>query len=155
MQVIFFKHQCGQDVRNVYWFYETSFCPLPGFYGPSTAWGSAGIQISQNRVGKHTSTLWKALQLSCQNHFYEDVCFWVFFCFIESILTFAFICRHGSLSVQQKNNLNNQLDLNKSRSVQKTKAILPDPSHPLWCESVLLLSGCRFKQPLCRTNRYR
>lgn len=84
--------------------------------------------------------------------------------FIESILNFAFVCWHGSLSVQQKNrpqdiikicskiagrSLNDLHVSYKTRSAQKTKAILADP------EFVLLPRGCSYKLPLCRTDRFK
>lgn len=89
-------------------------------------------------------------------------------CFIESVLTFSFICWHGSLSIKQKNRmqgivkvcskivgtlLNDLYDLYKVRSLKKARAILADHSHPLWDEFMLLPSGRRYSLPRCRTNR--
>lgn len=91
-------------------------------------------------------------------------------CFIESVLTFSFICWHGSLSVKQKNrlqgivkvcskiagtSLNDLHDLYKVRSLKKARSIVADPSHPLWCDFMLLPSGRRYKLPLCNTNRFK
>lgn len=79
-------------------------------------------------------------------------------CFIESVLTFSFICWHRSLSIKQKNRmlgivkvcskivgtpLDDLHDLYKVRSLKKARAILADPSHPLWGEFMLLPSGRR------------
>ncbi|XDV19566.1 hypothetical protein PO909_025015 [Leuciscus waleckii] len=89
-------------------------------------------------------------------------------CFIESVLTFSFICWYGSLSIKQKNRmqgivkvsskivgtpLNDLHDLYKVRSLKKARAILADHSHPLWDKFMLLSSGRRYSLSRCRTNR--
>lgn len=91
-------------------------------------------------------------------------------CFIESILTFSFICWHGSLSITQQNRVNDVVkvcskiagtalndlsEVYKVRCVKKAKAVIADPSHPLWQEFSLLPSGRRYCVPQSRTNRFR
>ena len=91
-------------------------------------------------------------------------------CFIESVLTFTFICWHGSLSIKEKNRMQGIVkvcsksagtpldgvhDLHKARSLKKARAILADSSHPLWGEFMLLPSGRRYSLPRCRTKRFK
>lgn len=89
-------------------------------------------------------------------------------CFIESILTFSFICWYGSLSLRNKNrlqgivrvcskiagiSLNDLTALYQLRTLSKVRSILGDQSHPLAGEFLLLPSGRRYILPKCRTNR--
>ena len=91
-------------------------------------------------------------------------------CFIESILTFSFICWYGSLLEKQKNRLtavvkvcrkiagtalNDLSEVYKVRCVKKAKAIIADPSHPLCQEFLMLNSGRRYNVPRCKTNRFK
>ena len=89
--------------------------------------------------------------------------------FIESLLTFSFICWFNGLSVKDKKSLSNivkvcskitgtQLNdlcsLWKTRVVQKTNRILCQPSHVLSNEFVIMQSGRRYHVPIRKTNRY-
>ncbi len=89
-------------------------------------------------------------------------------CFIESVLTFSFICWYGLLSLKNKNrlqgivrvcskiagiNLNDLTDVYKLRTLSKARSVLTDQSHPLVDEFVLLPSRRRYILPRCRTNR--
>ena len=91
-------------------------------------------------------------------------------CFIESVLTFCFVCWHGALSVKQKNRLqaiikvcskiagtqlSNLNDLYKVRSLRKAHSIMADSTHPLYSEFSLMPSGRRYRLPPCRTNRWK
>ena len=91
-------------------------------------------------------------------------------CFIESILTFSFICWHGSLLEKGKNRLNDVVkvcskiagialndlsEVYRVRCVRKAKAIIADPSHPLCQEFLLLPSGRRYNVPWCNTNTFK
>ena len=90
--------------------------------------------------------------------------------FIESLLTFSFVCWFGKLFVKDKNILNGvvnicskiigaqQRDLSslwRRRVVQKAEDILRQPDHVLYDEFVLLPLGKRFLVPEGHTNRYR
>ncbi len=89
--------------------------------------------------------------------------------FIESLLTFSFICWFYGLSVKEKNNLSSivkscskiiglQLtDLSslwKKRAVQKARQIMGHPDHILSQEFRLMPSGRRYLAPPRKTNRY-
>ena len=91
-------------------------------------------------------------------------------CFIESVLTFCFICWFGSLSTKNKNRLQNTVKtcskiaginfptlthIYSVRVAKKAKSIAADPSHPLSCQFKLLPSGRRYSMPRCRSNRLR
>ena len=91
-------------------------------------------------------------------------------CFIESVLTFAFISWFGSATLRNRNRLcgitktcskiagtalNDLPQLHKGRALKKALSILDDPSHPLFSEFKLLPSGRRFAIPRCRTNRFK
>ncbi|KAG5278269.1 hypothetical protein AALO_G00097090, partial [Alosa alosa] len=69
-------------------------------------------------------------------------------CFIESVLTFCFICWFGSLSIKNKNRLQSIVrkcskiaGINfptlshtySNRGAKKAQSIAADPSHPLSC----------------------
>ena len=90
--------------------------------------------------------------------------------FIESVLTFAFICWYHNLGVKNKNSLRRivgisskiigerQRDLSSfcdHQILRKTNTILADPSHALYSEFELLPSGRHFRCPPCKTNRKR
>ena len=91
-------------------------------------------------------------------------------CFIESVLTFAFICWFESINLKNRNRLQGIVNvfskiagtpltdislLHKTKSLRKAKQILPDPSLPLASEFKLLPSGHRFCMPRCRTGRFK
>ena len=89
--------------------------------------------------------------------------------FVESILTFSFICWFGSLNLKNSKNLdrivkqcskivgqqmNNLSDLYRKRVVSKAMKIHKDPSHCM--NSVLepLPSNRRFRAIKCKSNRF-
>ena len=91
-------------------------------------------------------------------------------CFIESILTFSFICWFGSLTAKDKNRLSSIVRmcgriagtsleelsvLYRARATRKAKMILSDPVHPLASHYRLLPSGRRYMVPRLRTNRFK
>lgn len=93
-----------------------------------------------------------------------------YFCFIESVLTFCFICWFGSLSTKNKKRLESivrtcskiagtnfsPLSLSYSKRVaKKAQSIAADSSHPLCCQFKLLPSGRRYSMPRCRSNRFK
>ena len=89
-------------------------------------------------------------------------------CFIESVITFSFLCWFGSLSVRNKNVLGRvvnvcstvvgakQVSLNElyeCRVVRKARRIVNDSSHVLAQHFELLPSGRRFRVPKFKTLR--
>ena len=81
-------------------------------------------------------------------------------CFIESVLTFAFISWYGSLNVQYRNKLQEVMNvcskvacttlnglpaLYRVRSLKKARSIVGDPSHPLYPQFPLLRSTRRYR----------
>ena len=89
-------------------------------------------------------------------------------CFIESVLTFSFICWYGSLSVKIKNVLDKVVNvfskiigvkqksrnaLYERRAIRKAQALTADKSHGLSKYFELLPSGRRYRTPSCRTLR--
>ena len=89
--------------------------------------------------------------------------------FIESLLTYSFICWFGGITVKDKKCLNDivrvcckitgvQLqDLSSlwtMRVVQKAHRILAVPDHVLGSEFAVMPSGRRYYVPARRTNRY-
>ena len=89
--------------------------------------------------------------------------------YIESLITFSFICWFNGLSVKDRNCLNNivkicskitgvkQSDLNtlwQRRVVQKARCLIDQPDHILSSNFALMPSGRRYRAPLCSTNRY-
>lgn len=89
--------------------------------------------------------------------------------FIESLLTFSFICWFDGLCVKDRNSLNSivkvcskiigvrQRDLCsiwEKRVVQKAKRIIDQHDHVLSSEFTLMHSGRHFIAPLRKTNRY-
>lgn len=93
-----------------------------------------------------------------------------FYCsFIESLLTFSFICWFNGLSIKDKNSLNSivkvcskiigvkQRDLCslwENQVKKKAKNILSQPDHVLSCQFTVMPSGRRYHVPLRKTNRY-
>ena len=88
--------------------------------------------------------------------------------FIESILTFSFICWFGSLSVRNKNSLQKIVNISskvisepqrslqaffEQQVVRKAFSIINAEDHVLNDHFQHLPSGKRFRQPLCMTNR--
>ena len=88
--------------------------------------------------------------------------------FIESILTFSFICWFGGLSIKDKNCLYNivkvcskiigirQRDLSslwERQVIKRARGIISQPDHGLSSDFVLMPSGRRFAAPLVKTNR--
>lgn len=91
-------------------------------------------------------------------------------CFIESVLTFAFICWFGSINLKNRNRLQGIVRvcskivgtpltdislLHRTRALNKAKLVLSDSTHPLASEFSLLPSRRRFHVPRCRTNRFK
>ena len=89
--------------------------------------------------------------------------------FIESLLSFSFICWFNSLSVHDKNSLSSIVNLcskiigEKQRdlasfcdqqTIRKAASILNISDHVLISEFVLLQSGKRYAMPVCKTNRH-
>jgi hypothetical protein len=89
-------------------------------------------------------------------------------CFIESVLTFGFLCWFGGLNVKNRNVLNRVVNvcgkvvgesqtslcvLYERRAFRKAKAIIRDTSHVLAHHYELLPSGRRFKVPRLSTVR--
>ena len=89
--------------------------------------------------------------------------------FIESLLSFSFICWFNSLSVHDKNSLSSIVNLcskiigEKQRdlasfcdqqTIRKAASILNIYDHVLISEFVLMQSGKRYAMPVCKTNRY-
>ncbi len=89
--------------------------------------------------------------------------------FIESLLTFSFICWYNGLAVKERNSLNQivkvcskiigvQLkdlgSLWKERVVQKARGIMDQPGHILSSDFSLMPSGRRYLAPPRKTNRY-
>lgn len=93
-----------------------------------------------------------------------------YFAFIESIMSFSIVVWYGSLSVMNKNSLNqivkwasriigvNQWNLGNIYTNQlywKANVVLNDRSHPLRNDFQLLPSGRRFVASRWKTRRYR
>lgn len=91
-------------------------------------------------------------------------------CFIESVITFSFVCWYGSLNLKNRNRLRGIVkvcgkivgaslnDLNNvyiTRTLRKAELITMDLSHPLQKAFKLLPSSRRYYVPLCRTNRFK
>ena len=89
--------------------------------------------------------------------------------FIESLLSFSFICWFHSLTVKDRNSLNSivnicskitgvkQRDLNyfcNRQIIKKAAGILASSGHVLKSEFSVLPSGRRYALPACRTNRH-
>ena len=81
-------------------------------------------------------------------------------CFIESVLSFACISWYGSLNMQNRNKLQGVINLcskvirtplnglpalYRARSLKKARAIVGDPSHPLFPQFPMLRSGRRYR----------
>ena len=93
-----------------------------------------------------------------------------FYCsFIESLLTFSSVCWFNSLSMKDRNSLNNIVNVcskiigAKQRPLcslwehqvrQKAKSILSQPDHVLSGQFSLMPSGRRYRVPVWRTGRY-
>ncbi len=90
--------------------------------------------------------------------------------FIESVMSFSLVSWFGSLSLKNKNSLNQIVKwaskiigesqpslagLYSNQLQRKASTISRDCSHPLHAEFQLLRSGSRFVAPRCRTRRYR
>ena len=88
--------------------------------------------------------------------------------FIESVLTFSFVCWFFSLSVKNRSSLHKvvnlcskvigvrQRDLTtfcEHQILRKAHTIILDPYHVLHSQFELLPSGRRFRVPVCKTNR--
>ena len=88
--------------------------------------------------------------------------------FIESVLTFSFICWMKNLSVKNKHSLDkivllcskiigtperNLSGFYNQQLLRKARSIIACKTHVLSSEFVLLPSGRRFKSPACRSNR--
>ena len=93
-----------------------------------------------------------------------------FYCsFIESLLSFSSVCWFNSLSLKDKNSLNNIVNIcskiigKKQRSLcsiwenqiqKKARSILSQPDHVLRSQFTVMPSGRRYQAPVGRTNRY-
>ena len=90
--------------------------------------------------------------------------------FVESVLTFSFLCWYGGLSIKNKKILGkvvsicgkvvgermNSLDgLYRDRSLAKAQCILKDTTHVLAHHFERLPLGRRFRTPLAKSNRHR
>ena len=91
--------------------------------------------------------------------------------FIQSILTFNFLCWFGNLSVQNKAKLNKIVNTARKiigshsvtpiglfyeqQIVKKVRKIVGDSSHILYYDYKFLPSGRRLRMPITRTNRFR
>ena len=88
--------------------------------------------------------------------------------FIESILTFSFMCWYACLTMDDKKKVDRVVrvcgkivgeshvslsELCKKRCVQKANTIISDSNHVLAQNFVLLPSGKRFREPLYRLKR--
>ena len=89
--------------------------------------------------------------------------------FIESLLTFSFVCWFNGLAIKDKKSLFSivnvcskiigvrQRDLRslwEDQLVRKAKSIISHPHHPLSREFRVMPSGRRYLTPRGRTNRY-
>jgi hypothetical protein len=89
--------------------------------------------------------------------------------FIESLLSFSFICWFHSLSVHDRNSLSSivnvcskiigvkQRDLSSlcdQQTIRKVASILNISDHVLAKEFVLMQSGKRYAMPICKSNRH-
>ena len=89
--------------------------------------------------------------------------------FIESLLTFSFVCWFNGLSLKDKNSLYSivktcskiigvkQRDLRslwEDQLVRKAKTIISHPQHPLSYEFRVMPSGRRYVSPPGRSNRH-
>lgn len=89
--------------------------------------------------------------------------------FIESVVTFSFICWFASLNLTQKNSLTKITkvsskiigtqqktlsELYNNQLSKKAKSIMSDSTHPLHSVLKFLPSGSRLRQSLAKTNRY-
>ena len=89
--------------------------------------------------------------------------------FIESLISFSFICWFRNLSVHDRNSLTGivnlcskitgvkQRDLGSfcdKQTIRKAASILGISDHVLACEFVLLKSCKRYSMPICKTNRH-
>lgn len=76
-----------------------------------------------------------------------------YYSFIESLLTFSFICWFYGLSIKEKNSLSSIIEptdlspLWKTRAVQNAKQIMSHPDHILTQEFCLMPSGRRHLPP--------
>ena len=90
--------------------------------------------------------------------------------FIESILTFSFVCWFRTLSVKSRNSLSGVVNLCskvvgrkqvpleqlfQKRALKKAVSIQTDPTHPLSVLFEILPSQRRFRSVRCRTQRFR
>ena len=88
--------------------------------------------------------------------------------FIESVLTFSFICWFFNLTLKQKNSLRKIVNLSSKiicedvrslsafcnqQVLHKAKCILKDPDHVLYEEFESLPHERRFRSQVCKTNR--
>ncbi len=90
--------------------------------------------------------------------------------FIESVLSFSFLCWYSSLSLRNKNRLQTLVrtcskiigvplrclaEFYKQQMLRKTRSITGDDSHPLKFFFEVLPSGRRFRSIKCSSNRYK
>lgn len=90
--------------------------------------------------------------------------------FIESIITFSFVCWFQSLRVKERNLLNKVVsvsskiiglpqetlqDLYEKQLFKKANSILTDFSHPLYLQFQFLPSGSLLRLPFAKTNRFK
>ena len=90
--------------------------------------------------------------------------------FIQSVLTFSFICWFGNVRQKDKNNVQRIVNISskvtgtkqptltvqhEKQVLRKAARILADSAHILDEEYVLLPSSRRFRTVICKTNRKR
>ena len=133
--------------------------------------------VIDSKLDFNTNTL--TIHKKCQSRIYclqklrnlrvnEKVLAGFYRCFIESVLTFSFMCWFGGLSVKNKNVLNRVVnvcskivgvqqrglkELYECRVLRKGGAIACDESHVLAKHYDLLPSGKRFRLPRLKTVR--
>ena len=133
--------------------------------------------VVDNKLNFNQNTL--SIQKKCQSRIYclqklrnlqvnEKVLKGFYRCFIESVLTFSFMCWFGGLSVKNKSMLNRVvnvcskivgtqqkglMELYECRVLRKASAIACDECHVLANHYELLPSGRRFRVPGCKTVR--
>ena len=138
---------------------------LPGTVFDSKLKFDANTLTRLSNVGNKDSTYWGNSLISCL--YYHPI--QVHQSFIESLLTYSFVCWYNGLSVKDKNSLNGivkvcskiigvrQRDLGslwEKQVAQKARRIIAQPGHVLANAFSLMPSGQRYVAPPRKTNRY-
>ena len=123
-----------------------------------------------NHINKKCQSRIYCLQKLRNIHINTKVLNGFYHCFVESVLTFSFICWFGNLSLKNKNILNkivnvcsktvgmkqvNLTELYEWRVKVKAKKIVNESSHTLAKYYAVLPSGKRFRCPKLKTLRYK